>query len=222
MSMIPIRPFATFKLLIFAALAFVGGCHMPGIKGNGNITTDNRRVSEFSTIEAGGVFEIQWASGPAGVAITTDQNLLQHIETRVSGNKLQLEWDTQLRPTRGIKVKLSSTALTGAQLNGAVRFGATKLTGAGFFIEGNRATRIALDGAVNGLTASLNGASRLDAENLQTQTCEMAISGAGRADVSSTDSLKVAISGAGKVTYGGNPKIVDKNISGAGSIRRRE
>lgn len=217
-----IRPFAALKLFTFAALALFGGCHIPGIKGDGHVTTDNRVPSEFSTVEAGGVFEIEWVRGPVGVTITTDQNLLQHIETSVSGNKLRLQWDTQLRPTHGIKVKLSSATLTGAELNGAVRFTANNLSGNGFFVEGNGATRISLAGFVNGLTASLNGASRLDAEKLQTQTCEISISGAGRADVSAAETLKVAISGAGKVTYGGNPKTVDRSISGAGSIKRRE
>jgi hypothetical protein len=33
--------------------------------------------------------------------------------------------------------------------------------------------------------------------------------------------LKVAITGAGKVTYSGNPTI-EKHITGAGSIRRKE
>ncbi|MDQ6808794.1 MAG: DUF2807 domain-containing protein [Verrucomicrobiota bacterium] len=222
MSTILIRPFAALKLLTFAALAFLGACHMPGIHGNGEVVTEPRNVSNFSTIEAGGVFTIEWVTGAPALTITTDQNLLPHITTTVSGNRLRIDWDTQLRPTNGIKVKLSSAALTGAELNGAVRFSAQGLTGQSFVLEGNGATRMNLDGSVASLTASLNGASRLDAENLQTQACEMSISGAGRADVSATDSLRVAISGAGKVTYAGTPKRIEKNISGAGSIRRRD
>jgi len=32
----------------------------------------------------------------------------------------------------------------------------------------------------------------------------------------------VAIAGAGKVTYSGNPPTIEKHISGAGSIRRKD
>ncbi|MEP6937961.1 MAG: DUF2807 domain-containing protein [Chthoniobacterales bacterium] len=216
-----IRPFAGFKLLAFGVIALTGGCHMPGLKGNGHAASENRSVTDFALVEAGGVFNIEWTSGPAAVRITTDQNLLQHIQTKIAGKTLHLEWDEQLRPTDGIKVKLASNALNGVQLNGAVRFAAAKLSGPSFTLEGNGATRMALDGAVKELTASLNGASRLDAENLQTQTCEIAISGAGRADVTASEVLKVAISGAGKVTYSGTPKTVAKSISGAGSIKQR-
>lgn len=222
MHTITIRPFAALKLLTFASLALVGGCHMPGVPGNGDITSETRTVTEFSAVEAGGMFDIQWSNGPAGAVVITDQNLLSRITTKVEHKTLRIDWDTQLRPTKGIKIKLTSAALTGVELNGAVRFAAAKLSGDTLSIEGNGATRIALDGTIANLTTSLNGASRLDAENLQTRSCEMSISGAGRADVTATETLKVAISGAGKVTYAGNPPTIEKNISGAGSIKRRE
>jgi len=69
--------------------------------------------------------------------------------------------------------------------------------------------------------ATMSGASKLDAEGLQVKTAELSISGAGKAEVSASDSLKVAISGAGKVTYNGNP-TVEKHVSGAGTIRKRD
>ena len=222
MSILTTRSFTAIKLLTYAACALVASCHLPGIDGNGKVTTQSRPVPTFESVEAGGMFEIQWSAGPANVVLTTDQNLFDHIRTTVSGKTLRIDWDTQLKPTDGIKIKLSSPALTGAELNGAVRFSAAKLSGASFAIEGNGATRITLDGVVSSLSASLNGASRLQAEQLQTQECEMSISGAGRADVTVSESLKVAISGAGKVTYAGNPKTLKKNVSGAGSIKRRD
>ena len=46
--------------------------------------------------------------------------------------------------------------------------------------------------------------------------------GAGKADVTASNSLKAAITGAGKVSYGGHPKSVEKKITGAGRIEPRE
>ena len=51
MNTITIRPFATAKLLTFVALA-LGGCHITGIKGNGDVTTDTRTVQDFTSVEA--------------------------------------------------------------------------------------------------------------------------------------------------------------------------
>jgi hypothetical protein len=220
MSTIPIRPFAAAKLLTFAALC-LGGCHLGGIRGNGNIVTENRAVQEFTSVEAEGAFDIEWAPGPSSCTIRTDENLLQHVETSMSGSKLRLEWHGQLRPTHGMKVKLSSSALSGVRLTGACRLAATKLSGKGFYLEGTGATRVTVDGTVNELMATMSGASKLDAESLQVKTAELSISGAGKAEVSASESLKVAISGAGKVTYNGNPTI-EKHISGAGTIRKRD
>jgi hypothetical protein len=220
MSTITIRPFAAAKLLTFAALC-LGGCQLSGIKGNGHIVTENRPVQDFTSVEAEGAFDIEWVPGPASCTIRTDENLLQHVETSWNGKKLMLEWHGQLRPTHGMKVKLSSSALSGARLTGAVRLTGTRLSGKGFYLEGTGATRVTVDGAVDELMATMSGASRLDAESLQVKTAELSISGAGKAEVSASEVLKVAISGAGKVTYTGNP-TVEKHISGAGSIRKRD
>ena len=220
MNTIMIRPFAAAKLLTFAALC-LGGCHITGIRGNGHIVSENRPVQEFTSVEAEGAFDIQWVPGPAACTITTDQNLLAHVETSMSGGKLRLEWHGQLRPTHGMKVKLSSSSLNAARLTGAVRLAATRLSGKGFYLDGTGATRVTADGTVGELMATMSGASKLDAESLQVKTAELSISGAGKAEVSASESLKVAISGAGKVTYSGNP-TVEKHVSGAGTIRKRD
>src|SRR6266436_485354 len=70
--------------------------------------------------------------------------------------------------------------------------------------------------------AKLTGASRLEAESLQTKTAEISSTGASHAEVAVSESLKVSITGAGKVIYSGNPPTVEKHISGAGSIRHKE
>ena len=220
MSTITIRPFLAAKLLTFAALT-LGGCHLSGIRGNGHLVTENRSVTEFTSVEAEGAFDIEWVPGPPSCTIRTDENLLRHVETSMEGKKLRMEWHGQLHPTHGMKVKISSASMTGARLTGAVRLSATRLSGHGFYLEGTGATRVTADGAVDELLATMSGASNLNAESLQVKTAELSISGAGRAEVSASEVLKVAISGAGKVTYNGNPSI-ERHISGAGSIRKRD
>ena len=220
MNTIPIRPFAAAKLLTFAALA-LGGCHLSGIKGNGHITTETRQVPEFTSVEAEGAFDIEWVPGSASCTIRTDENLLSHVETTMTGSRLELRWHGQLRPTHGMKVRLSSSRLTATRLTGAVRLTATRLSGKGFYIDGTGATRVTAEGTVDELMATMSGASKLNADDLQVRTAQISISGAGKAEVAVSDSLKVAISGAGKVTYRGNPAI-EKQISGAGSVRQRD
>lgn len=225
MNTINIRPSAPLKLITLATLAMalllLSGCHWVGVKGSGDIKTETRVVQNFTTIEADGAFQVNWTTGSPALSITTDDNLMEYIRTNVSGEKLQIEWVKPLKGTRGIKINIASQSLRGVELNGAVRFAAANLSGQDFFLEANGATRVGLDGNTDSIVASLNGASRLDAENLRTRRAELSINGAGRAEVSATEILNVAVSGAGKVTYIGNPKV-RKEINGAGSVRRRD
>jgi len=220
MHTIMIRPFAAVKLLTFAALA-LGGCHVAGIKGNGRIVTEKRVIQDFTSVEADGAYQIDWVPGPPSFSIRTDQNLLSRVESSMEGKKLRIHTRGQVRPTKGMKVQVSSSGLSGTRLTGAVRLNAARLSGKGFYLEGTGATRVNVDGAVEELMGTMSGASKLSAADLQTQTVALAISGAGKADVTVSNTLKVSISGAGKVTYRGNP-AVEKQISGADSVKRRD
>jgi hypothetical protein len=224
-STIPIRPLAMVKLLTLATLALalvlLSGCRLAGVKGNGDIKTETRPIGDFTTLEATGAYEVTWTHGAPALQITADSNLLKHIETDVDGKKLDIEWEKQLRPTRKIKVRISSSELVGAELNGAVRLNAADMRTSNFVLEANGATRVELKGTLDGLAASMNGASRLDAEELRARVAELSINGAGRADVNASELLRVAVSGAGRVNYVGNPRV-QKEISGAGRVRRRD
>ena len=224
MKTITIRPFAAMKLLTLAMLALVwlllSGCHWVGVKGDGNITSENRPVTDFTRLEVDGAFTVSWTRGPAALKITTDKNLLEYIRTELDGDKLRLEWIKPLKGTRGIKVEVASPVLTKAILNGAVKLTAADLSGTEFYLEANGATRAKLSGTVNAMSGEMNGASRLDAESLVTRAMELTINGAGKADVNVSEVLKVEISGAGKVTYSGNPQVSEE-INGAGKVRKR-
>jgi hypothetical protein len=68
----------------------------------------------------------------------------------------------------------------------------------------------------------VTGAADVKAEKLQTKTTEISSTGASSAKVSVSETLRVSITGAGDVTYWGNPKTIEKHITGAGSIRHKE
>jgi Putative auto-transporter adhesin, head GIN domain len=208
--------------ILAALLISVGGCNWHGIRGNHVITTEQRSIGAFSNLEADGAFQIEWTSGAPALSVTTDQNLLHYIRSEVSGDKLRLHSTEHLWPTHGIKVIVSSPSLNGAQFRGAVRFAALQISGANFFLESQGASKITLAGKVGELTAGMTGASKLMAESLQTDRAELSLTGASKAEVNVTDTLKVSITGAGKVVYSGNPRRVERDVTGAGTIRAKE
>ncbi len=207
--------------ILIAAIALLAGCSRPGIKGDGVIKTEDRSVAEFSKIVVSGSYQIKWSQGKTGLNISTDQNLLPLIKTVVSGKTLKINSEGELAPTKNITIILSSSSLADVHLNGGNGFKASQLSGPELRLESTGASDITVDGSVTKLEAHLIGASQLNARSLQTQTATLSLVGASHAEVAVTDTLKVSVTGAGSLSYSGNPKSVEKNITGAGSIRHR-
>ena len=203
-------------------LAHIAGCEWVGVRGNGHIATDQRPIEEFSEIHSKGGFDIEWRAGSPALSITTDENLLPEIESRNIDNYLELRTREQLRPTHRIKVVVSSSQRIGAKLTGAGDLNVPALTGEKFAVQSSGAADVTLDGTVRELLADMSGACDLKARALQTRIVQISITGAGSAQVNAADTLRVAITGAGDVTYFGNPKTVEKHMSGAGSIRHKD
>jgi hypothetical protein len=209
-------------ILLAVSVPLIAGCRLPGVRGNGHVKTEERRLGSFANIDAGGAFEIEWQSGTPSVRVTTDENLLSYIENNVSDDTLHLRTRDHLWPTHGIKVIISSPTRAGAKLRGAVKLTANSLSGAAFALESKGASEVSLSGKIDRLLVDMTGASQLAAEGLQTKTAEISTTGAGDADITVSETLKVVITGAGKVTYSGNPGTIQKNITGAGSVRRKD
>ena len=211
------------RISLFAGfVVLVAGCHLPGIRGNGQIKTEARPLTAFTNVDASGAFEIEWQHGSPDLRITTDENLLPYIENDVSGDTLRLRTREHVWPTHGIKVVIASSTRTGGKMRGAVKLTVKQLSGPTFALESKGASEVTLDGSIDRLLVDMTGASQLVADKLQAKTAEISTTGAGDADVTVSDTLKVVITGAGKVTYSGNPPTIKKQITGAGSIRRKD
>ena len=209
-------------VLLAGCVVLVAGCHLPGIRGNGQIKTEARPLTAFTNVDASGAFEIEWENGSPDLRITTDENLLPYIENDVSGDTLHLRTREHVWPTHGIKVVISSSTRRGGKMRGAVKLTVKQLSGPTFALESKGASEVTLDGSIDRLLVDMTGASQLAAEGLQAKTAEISTTGAGDAEVAVTDTLKVVITGAGKVTYSGNPPTIKKQITGAGSIRHKD
>lgn len=208
--------------MLAGCVVLVAGCHLPGIRGNGDVKTEERPVTAFSNVEASGAFEIEWQNGSPALRITTDGNLLPYIENDVSDDTLRLRTREHVWPTHGIKVVISSPTRTGGKMRGAVKLTVKQLSGPVFALESKGASQVTLDGSIDRLLVDMTGASQLAANTLQAKIAEISTTGAGDAEVAVSDTLKVVITGAGKVTYSGNPPTIKKQITGAGSIRHKD
>src|SRR6266542_819434 len=173
----PMKKITIVFLTVCVALA--AGCRWVGVRGNGHIETDDRTISAFTEIDAGGAFEIEWQSGPPALHITTDENLFPYIESDVSSETLHLRTHEQVWPTHDIKVVISSPTRAGARIRGAVKLTAKQLTGPKF--------------------AEISTTGAGDAKVAVAEKLKVAITGAGKVTYSGNPTIEKHITGAGSV-----------------------
>ena len=150
-------------VLLAGCVVLVVGCHLPGIRGNGQIKTEERPIATFANVDANGAFEIEWQNGPPAVRVTTDENLLPYIENNVSEDTLHLRTREHVWPTHGIKVVISSPTRAGGKMRGAIKLIVKQLSGPIFALEAKGASQVSLDGSVDRLLVDMTGASQLAA-----------------------------------------------------------
>ncbi len=87
-----------------------------------------------------------------------------------------------------------------------------------FMLDISGASSLKITGECQNSSIEISGASDIDASQFITAVSDVEISGAASAKVYATDSLTAEISGVGDIVYYGNPAIINKDISGLGSI----
>jgi hypothetical protein len=232
-------------LLLTVALSSCDHFHGKKIRGDGNVTKEDRSVSGFSGIYvSGGIKVIVRQDSAYKVQVETDYNLHPFIEIYKEGNALHIRQqdNTSLDATGSIKVYVSSPVLEELMASGACSIstdnrisGTTPLdidlTGASNVTLDIRypSTKMKLSGAstadikgeTKDLSAKGSGACELHLFDLLTENATVDVSGASSADVYASVKLNVDASGASNVKYKGAAQVV-ANKSGASDVKKAD
>ncbi len=209
----------SFVLLIVFTLT---GCGFWGVRGNGRVRDESRKVSEFRKIEAGGAFTIHVLVGPAAsVKISAEENLLGYIRTSVRGNTLKLDTRKNISPRKEVRIDITTPSLTHLEISGANNVEVEDISGEEFNLELSGAGSVDLRGEIENLKIHLSGAGSIDSRNLKASDVRIAVSGAASAEVYASKYLDASVSGVGSINYYGNPEQTKTDVSGVGSITRK-
>jgi hypothetical protein len=246
------RSAATLPLVALATLALVatacsgidfGDSGTDRVAGSGTRLTETRAVGGFDRIVLAGEGDVVVTTGAAAESLTieSDGNLLDYIESKVSGDTLTLSTrrGTDIDPSNGVTYRVDVVALAGVELSGAgsitvddVRVDAfdVRLAGAGVIdVSGldvslldaalPGAGTISLAGTATTQDVELPGAGRYDAGDLASASVTVASGGAVAATVWATDELSITSGGVGSISYYGNPSL-DQRVTGTASVER--
>lgn len=219
MKIVAILSVIAVCIITVVATAFNG----TSIRGSGDLKKEKRTVSGFTGVDAGGAIKLDVVQADAfDVEVEADDNILALVETKVSGNTLEIHMNddyTYSHSTVHVTVKLPklrSLDLSGASLGKATGINTEHLT-----VGVSGASTLSLKGSAADLDIDISGASQLLADELNSDVVSVECSGASTCHVHANTSITMDASGASNVYYSGNPKDIVREASGASMIAKR-
>lgn len=212
------------KIILAVSLItfIISGCGFWGVRGNGRVKEETRKVMEFQKIDADGAFTIRVKVGPSpSLRISAEENLLGHIRTNVKGNTLVIDTRKNISPRKEIFIEITTPTLKAIEASGANNISVVGIQGSEFVVELSGAGNIDLKGEVDKFRVELSGAGSIDGKDLKAKEVRVSVSGAASADVYATEFLDASVSGVGSIEYYGNPAKTKTDVSGVGSISRK-
>ena len=208
------------------SLLFVGSaCRYmgKGVRGSGNRKTEKRTLAAFKSVEASGAFEVNVVCQQSQTfEIEGDDNLLPIIKTDVNDGNLRIHSDTQYSASRPIAIRISMPDLEKYTSAGAGDVHVSAVKNNRLVLSNTGAANIEASGETKFVEIGTSGAGNIETENLRAERAKVSVSGAANVEVYATQQLDVSVSGIGSVTYSGNPPIVNKSVSGIGSVSKKE
>lgn len=236
------------RIIVFSLVAIVlfsscGQLFGKRVRGNGNITTETKSLSDFDGISVSGSIDVYVRQEPGfDVKVVADENLQSYVILEKEGSQLHIytKRGINLKPTKSIKVYVSAPGLNRFKASGACDINSENsisnsdrivinLSGAcdvkmdvqapKIETDLSGAGTISLSGRTKDFYADGSGSTNIKCYDLLAENVIVKLSGAGDAQVFASVSLDVNISGAADVKYKGSPTI-SQRISGAGSIKK--
>ncbi|HRQ51602.1 MAG TPA: head GIN domain-containing protein, partial [Agriterribacter sp.] len=224
-------------------LAFFISCnYRETIRGNGNITTESRAVSNFKGIQLRGSMNVHLVKDAGyAVEIEAEENIIPYIETYVNDGKLIVRYkdDVNINNRRDVTVTVALPELEEAGITGSGDItGETKFTGNDEIeleITGSGSMRLNVDapaieakitgsgdmylsGNTRDIKCSSTGSGKIDAGELKSENAVVKTMGSGNIHVFASVTVNATINGSGDITYKGGGAVSSK-IHGSGSVK---
>jgi hypothetical protein len=191
--------------------------------GSGQLATQSRQVSGFTSVELAGVGELSIdQTGTESLTVSAEDNLLPLLTSEVEGDTLILgkKPNTRIVTTKPITYTLTMKDITGLAVSGSGTINAPKLTTAALRIKISGSGVITTAGNVDDQSLEISGSGRYLADGLTSKTTTAEISGSGTGNVVARNALDVKISGSGTLTYSGKPQV-SQTVSGSGKLIKK-
>jgi len=213
-------------VVLIVLTGLISACSAPAfqvdaVQGSGNVTSETRRLGEFSSIENTIAADVLVSFGDTqAVVVEAEDNLLPNIETVVKGRTLTIHTkpNTSIANTRPVRIFLTMQSLDAADLSSSGSIEIDNVEAEKLKLDLSSSGSIRATGTVEVLTVTLNSSGTIDCEDLRAGSASVTNNSSGKVTVLVQDSLDVTLSGSGRVAYYGDPAEVKQSITGSGSV----
>lgn len=227
-------------LVLFLGATFTS--HAKTVKGNGNVTKEERKVASFDAIKASAGINVYLFQGDEEkVVVETDENLQECLIVEVDGNVLKCYIDCSIRNSKKMNVYVNFDdlkaieATSGSDIYGETIIKANTLeldasSGADIKVEVetislNCDVSSGADITVHGTSDSFEGdassGADIKARKLTTKKAKASSSSAGDISITVLEEINADASSGGDVNFYGNPDKVYVDESSGGDVNQR-
>jgi hypothetical protein len=212
-----------FAILIMALAASACRYIGRGVRGSGNRQTEKRELAPFKSVDASGAYEVNIVCQQSQTfEIEGDDNILPIIKTEVTNGVLRIHSDQAYNSSKPIAIRISVPDLEKFTTAGAGDVHVSSVKNDQLVLSSTGASNIEASGQTRFVDISTSGAGNIETDSLHAERAKITVSGAANVDVYASQQLDVSVSGIGSVTYSGNPPVVNKSVSGIGSVSKKE
>lgn len=211
---------------LFLLLLGLAGCSaLPGgnkVQGSGVAKTEKRNLAKFTSIEVECHANVNVVSqGQDSFEIGGDDNIVPLITTEVKNNTLYIKSSQSYNPKSRLEIDISVPDVEKFAFTGGGEVTLAKIKNNRLEISITGGGTVKASGETKETTISLTGAGEIDAKDLHAEKAKVTATGAGTVDVYATETLDVNATGVGDINYYGNPKHINKQGAGIGSITQK-
>lgn len=230
---------SSFTAILFSSCLFMG----PSVRGDGDVVEEVREVGEFSGVQVTSGMNVHFVQGEkAKVVVVADKNLHELIETKVSGNTLEIRalaniWSASskkvvitINDIREIQGTAGSNIYTDGQINAdqlVIRGSAGSnirmdLASQTVDVSVSSGANVFLQGNAKKLVAKTSSGANLKAEDFQADTSDIRVSSGANVWITTMKDLTAHASSGGNIFYYGSPGRTNTSSSSGGNISKRD
>lgn len=180
-----------------------------------------RKVTPFKGVVVQGPVNIIVEAGKAfSLRVEGDPTFINRVTSEVAGGELRLGMKESKRTNigNGDRVVVTLPELQRFSGEGAGQIIINNVRGERFDVDYRGAGRLAISGEVRTLRLHAEGVGEVDTKDLRTRSADVSFEGIGSVKVHASDKLDANVTGMGNLSYYGNPRVVNKSVSGIGSV----